>query len=251
MEKKEWGKYAKTYHSNIISPLLDKVTNPLFNDINNISNSKELIVADLGTGIGDLLPFLSENFKEVYAIDFSKKMIDAAKEKHSTYPNIKFEQADIRELTKLGFKFDVAIAVNSILQPSFEDVKKSFNEIYDSLNESGMFIGVFPSMESVLYNFTLIYEREYQKCNDESKALQSTKRIGERSKYNFITGIYKEENEKQKFYYKFELNYRLKQANFKNIRFKKVLYPWGEGSGDYEDFPGMPRMWDWYVIAVK
>ena len=97
MEKKEWGKYAKTYHSNIISPLLDKVTNPLFNDINNISNSKELIVADLGTGIGDLLPFLSENFKEVYAIDFSKKMIDAAKEKHSTYPNIKFEQADIRE----------------------------------------------------------------------------------------------------------------------------------------------------------
>lgn len=251
MEKKEWGKYAKTYHFNIISPLKEEVTNPLFVDIKKIANSKDLVIADLGTGIGDLLPFLAENFKEVYAIDFSKKMIDAAKEKYSTYPNIKFEQADIRELTKLGFKFDIAISINSILHPSFEDIKKSFNEIYNSLNEGGTFIGIFPSMESILYNFMLLYEREYHKYNDEEKALQSTKTIGEKSKYNFITATYEEEGEKQKFYYKFELSHKLKQAKFKKIRFKKVLYPWGEATGGYEDFPGMPKMWDWYVIAVK
>lgn len=251
MDKKQWNKYAKDYHSSIISPLKEEVTNPLFNDIKNIHNSKKLTVADLGTGIGDLLPFLSKNFKQVYAMDFSEKMIQKAKEKKSEYKNIKFKQADTRELTKLNLKFDVIIAINSILHPSTKDLKKSFNEIYTSLNKNGIFIGIFPSMESVLYNFTLIYEREYQKYNNEKKALKATKRIGEISKYDFITGIYEDDNEKQKFYYKFELNYRLKQANFKNTRFKKVLYPWGEGIGDYEDFPGMPRMWDWYVIAVK
>ena len=251
MERKQWDKYAKNYHKEIISPLQKKVINPLFSDILKIANRKKLIVADVGTGIGDLLPFLSQNFKKVYAIDFSKKMLKIAKQRNSLVNNIIFKEADLRKLVDLDLKLNMIISVNSILGPSFEQVEKSFEQISGSLKEGGIFIGIFPAMESILYNFMLVYEREYSKVKNEKRALKDTKKISERKKYNFIMGVFDDNGEKQKNYYQFELRNRLKKESFKKIKFKKVLYPWGKGCGDFEDFYGMPKMWDWYVTAIK
>ena len=251
MEQSQWDEYASTYHKYIISPFQTKVVNPLFSDISRLPGTQELVVADIGTGIGDLLPFLSDKFKEVHAIDFSEKMLETARQKHGERKNILFEQADIRELGKLGLKLDIAIASNSILHPHFEDVNRTLQEIRQSLNDGGLFIGIFPSMEALLYNFMLVYEREFQKSRDEKKAQEATRRIVEQRKYDFIRCLYDDHHEQQKFYYEFELKTRLKQAGFKNIRFKRVLYPWGEQSGAYEDFVGMDEMWDWYVLASK
>lgn len=250
MRKREWDQYAREYHEYIISPFQKNIKNPIFADLKKI-NTKNLTVADIGTGRGDLLPFLSKNFKQVHAIDFSDKMLEIAKEKNQEYKNIIFEKEDIKRLTKLDLKLDVAIAINSILHPHFEDVNKSIKQIYDSLNDNGIFIAIFPSMESSIYNFTLIYEREYKKYKDEKKALAVTKRIGDRKKYNFITSTYDEQGEKQKFFYGFDIKNKLRQAGFKSIQIKKVYLPWGDACGDYEDFPEMPEMWDWYVIANK
>jgi len=253
MEKKEWDSYAdaEDYHSTIISPFQEGVVNPIFSDIEQINEAHEKTAADIGTGRGDFLPFLAEKFKHVHAIDFSKKMLERAKEKHSGHSNITFRQHDIRKLTSLNLNLDIAVAVNSVLHPCFEDVNKSFREIHSSLNKGGMFIGIFPSMEAVLHHSMLVYEREYRKHKDEKKALANTRRIVEKSKYNFITASYEDDGEKQKFYYRFELDNRLRQAGFKDVTFKKVEYPWGEQSGDYEAFHGRPGIWDWYVAARK
>lgn len=248
MENKEWNDCTDDYHSIIISPLKPNVKNPIFSDMRAIAQKN--IVADLGTGRGDFLPFLSKNFKFVYALDFSENMLDAAKARNK-WKNIKFIRHDIRQLSKLGLKLDVAVAINSILHPSFEDVNRSLSEIHDSLKDGGLFIGIFPSMEAMLYHFMLVYEREFEKYKDESKAMTMTRRKVERKKYNMIRGIYDDDGEQQKFFYKVELKERLKTAGFKNIAVKKVKYPWGETCGDYEDFPGRRMLWDWYVICKK
>ena len=250
MNRRQWDSYAEDYHSFIISPFQETVSNPIFADIKK-QNTSNLVAADIGTGRGDFLPFLSSQFKKVHAIDFSQKMLDKAKKKNSKLDNVKFMQGDIRKLGELNIKPDVAVAANSILHPLVKDVEKSLKGIHDKLNENGQFLGIFPSMESVLYHFSLVYEREYKKYKNEQKALSNTKRIVERRKYNFITSVYDDDDEKQKFYYKFELRKRLKEAAFKNIRFKKVVYPWGKEVGDYEDFHNEPGMWDWYVSASK
>jgi len=247
MEGREWDNYAKEYHSHIVSPFQEDVKNPIFKDLDKVT--KNQIVADIGTGQGDFIPFLAENFKFVFAIDFSKEMLKKAKENNS-YKNVKYILHDIRKLSELNLKLDMAIAVNSILHPSVDDVDKSLKEILKSLKEGGLFIGIFPSMEAIIHQFQLVYTRERKKFGDEKKALAMTKRIVERKKYNVIMGIYEDDGEKQKFYYRFELRNRLKEAGFKNIRFKKVKYPWGE-SQDYEDFPEAPEMWDWYAICEK
>lgn len=251
MENEKWDLYAGEYHDNIISPFQDNVQNPLKTEIE-IKDTKELTVADIGCGIGDLVPFLSEQFRHVYAIDFSQKMLEKTQERHAALTNVTFRQADMRELTSLGVTFDVAVAVNSVLLPNPLDVQRSFEQIHASINPGGLFLGIFPAMESVLYNASLVYDRELKKWGDEEKAMKETRRIVEGKKFNFITATFEDKkDEKQKFYYEFELRNRLSQAGFKNIEFKKVLYPWGKESGGYEDFFGMPEMWDWYVTARK
>jgi len=245
MERKQWDQCAKDYHSMTISPFHPKAKNPIYKDIKALGPK---IVADIGTGRGDLLPFLSKISKKVYAIDFSGSMLKIANKKAAN--NIYFRQYDIRKLSKLRLKLDLAIAANSILHPDSDDIRASFSQIYDSLNDGGSFIGIFPSMESVIYSFNLVFDRESEKYDDEY-APKKTKAIVERDKYSLINGIYDDDGDRQKFYYKHELKQKLKDAGFSKIRFKKVVYPWGEASGDYEQFPGHQEMWDWYIIASK
>lgn len=250
MDRKRWDSYASVYHDYIISPLNKDVENPLISEVRRDDSSNNLVVADIGTGIGDLLPLLSKNFKKVYAIDFSDEMLKLAKSKNKEYDNILFRKKDIRKLTSLGINIDVAIAVNSILSPSFKDVDKSFSEIYATLNREGKLMAIFPAMEATLHYFMLIYEKEYGKLRNEKKALSQAKRQGERSKYDLIRCTYEDAHGKQKLYYRFELKNRLKKAGFKNICIKKVFYPW-EDNGDFKSFEGKPKMWDWYVTARK
>lgn len=244
MNSSDWDKLTHNYHEFIISPFAKGVKNPLISKLKKISSSS--IVADIGCGRGEILPILSKKFKKVYALDFSKKMLKFAKE-HNSRKNISFHLADVRQLDSFKNKFDCIIAVNSIVMPKLKDVSKSIDSVYSTLKKGGIFFGIFPSMEAILYQAFLINQDQLKKHN-EKDALKKTKKILEFKKYNFLTSIY-DDDEKQKFYYDFELKIRLSDADFKKIKISKVLYPWG--ISDYEDFFERPKLWDWFVSAEK
>jgi len=194
---------------------------------------------------------LASRFGKVKAVDFSPEMLRRARKKVARAGNVEFFESDIRKLSKLGLSVDVCFAINSILHPDFRDVHKSLLEIHKSLKKGGMFIGIFPSMEAVLYNNKLVYEKEMRKCRDKKEALSNTHKKVEDRKYDYITGIYSDCSEQQRFYYEAELLMKLGGAGFSSIEVEKVKYPWGTESGDYDNFFGKPQMWDWYVRARK
>jgi SAM-dependent methyltransferase len=248
MDAKDWDEIADRYDEEISSPFQEGVINPLYDAIRAIPNKRELTVADLGCGTGPLLPFLSRNFKNVAAIDFSARMIEKAK-KRIDAKNVSFYQSSLSDLPPFYGQFDVAVAVNSILFPSSINVDTILSEIHKTLKPEGRFVAIFPSMEAILYQGTLVFDREIGKIGDEEKALLSAKRVLERRKFDFVSGIYDDNGHRQKFYYEFEIRYRLKKAGFKNLHMKKVLYPWGEDVSNFEDFFGQPRVWDWFIEA--
>ncbi len=248
MDVKDWDKIADRYEQEIITPFQEGVVNPLFETILSLPNRRKQTAADLGCGTGPLLPFLSSHFKRVVAIDFSPRMIETAK-RRADAENISFHRASLTDLSEFYDRFDVAVAVNSILFPSSRSIDMILSEIHQTLTRNGTLMAIFPSMEVILYQGALIFDREIEKIGDEQKAIWMTKRILERRKFDFISGIYDDNGLRQKFFYEFEIKHRLKKSGFKNIRIKKVLYPWNGRMGSFERFDGQPRLWDWFITA--
>ena len=63
----------------------------------------------------------------------------------------------------------MAITVNSVLAPSLSAVDEILGEIAGTLKPGGLLAGIFPSLESVLYEGVLILDRE----REQSEAKRS------------------------------------------------------------------------------
>ncbi len=253
MDRKDWDLVAKDYFNELSSPFEHDVINPLPDEIGRIKDSKRMTAGDIGCGIGNLIPLLSERFEKVIALDFSKGMVDAAKKRCEGKRNIELMQRSMTDLSELKGKLDVAFAINSIIMPSTRDVDASIKEIHSTIKEGGRLIAVFPSLESVLYESMLVHETQLARFEDEEKAAINTRRIVGKQYYDFYTGMIDVEG-KQKHFYEFEIRHRLEKAGFRNIRIKKVLYPWEkvESTPLPESVKGKEvKLWDWFVTADK
>ncbi|HOK56818.1 MAG TPA: class I SAM-dependent methyltransferase [bacterium] len=103
-----------------------------------------LKILDIGTGTGVLIPYLLETGKiiEIYAIDYSEKMIEKFREKN--FPeNVKSFIMDIHNTDFENNFFDRIIA--NACYPHFEDKEKAIKEIYRILKKNGIFIISHPT----------------------------------------------------------------------------------------------------------
>src|SRR4030095_14468825 len=245
MDAQAWDRIAGAYFDEISTPFQAEVVNPLLDYLDDLPGREELTVADLGCGIGNLLPFLAERFKTVVAVDFSTNMLRAAQE-NCVHKNVQFSRQSLTDLSVFQGQFDLVVTVNSVLAPSLDVVDQILREMAATLRPGGILAGIFPSMESVLYEGGLILDWERQRSDNEEQALRRAQRRTRRGSYDFIAGLYTEGEDCQKFYYSFELRRRLQKAGFRGLQFGKVLYPWHEEDGDLR-FSSEPRLWDWFV----
>ena len=250
MDAQVWDEISNDYLAHIVSPFDHGTLNPLFDELLSVKDASNKTVADLGCGVGTLLPFLAEHFGSVVAVDFSRGMLRRARIKAGA-PNVSFHRADLSDLSAFRGAFDVAAAVNSVLAPSSRRVDRVLREIHAALKPGGVFFGVFPAMDSVLYHAMLVMERESAEHESDRTAALHTRRVCQNGKYDFLTGIFDDGGDRQKHYYEFELRHRLRVAGFTHLRFRRVRYPWDENVSGFECFPGEPKLWDWLVCAVR
>lgn len=250
MEARHWNRIARKYHEEVISPFQEGVDNPLPGALRRLRGARRLDVVEYGCGTGSLIPLLASRFRHVTAIDFSEAMLAEAR-KQAAAANVEFLRHDLRDLEPFRDRFDVAVVVNAVLAPDPRDVNRILDGIFGSLRPGGRLLGVFPAMEPVLYQAMLIFEEEIASVHEEKRALSRTRRRLERSKFNFELGRYDEGGLRQKFFYQFEIAWRLRRAGFRHVRLGKVLYPWDPERIGYEMFPDAPPMWDWFVSARK
>ena len=250
MDAQTWDAISQDYLASVVSPFDHGTSNPLFDELLSVESASDKTVGDLGCGVGPLLPFLSEHFRNIIAVDFSPGMLRRARSGVHA-PNVAFHRADLSDLSVFSGSLDVAVAVNSVLAPSSRQVDHILREIHATLKPGGLLFGVFPAMDSVLYHAMLVMERESAEHESDRTAVHHTRQVCERRKYDFIAGVFDDDGDRQKHYYEFELRRRLLRAGFGHLRLRKVRYPWDESVSGFECFPGEPKLWDWLVCAER
>lgn len=103
--------------------------------------SGKLLEVPVGTGILSLPRYKSLTNAEIFCVDFSTAMLDAAKNYANkiSLPNVTFIQGDVGKLFFSDNYFDVVLSVNGL--HAFPDKTAAHNEIFRVLKPNGIFCG--------------------------------------------------------------------------------------------------------------
>ncbi len=244
-----WSKAADIYEKEFIDPYHPDVKNPLLETLKPFADKKKT-VADLGCGVGPLLPFLAEHFGNVIAVDFAEGMLARAKKECRKLKNVTFLRSSLTDLSNLKTPFDLGVAVNSLVMPDVRDLDKSLLQICEHLNPGGTFFAIVPAMDAVHYHTMLLLDRALQSGKTLNAARKNAAYFGEHETYEFAFGQFHYKGLEQHFWQPFEVRYRWRRAGFRNVRMKRLELSWHQFSCG-KDLKGHPPPWDWFVRAEK
>jgi SAM-dependent methyltransferase len=242
-----WSRAAKGYETEFIDPYLPEVRNPLKKALARLGDRRKT-AADLGCGIGPLLPDLARLFGRVIAVDFASGMLARARQHSAGLANVEFHQRSLTDLKSLEGPVDVAVAVNSLVMPSLVDLEVALEEIHAILRPGGCFLGIVPAMDAVHYFTMLLVDRARQIGMPLDKARQNAAHHAEHEYYDFAFGGFRYKGLDQHFWQPFEVRYRLRRAGFRRVRLAKVLLSWQQ-FGCAKDLGDQPPPWDWFFHA--
>jgi ubiquinone/menaquinone biosynthesis C-methylase UbiE len=124
-----WSRVAADYERHFVDPYrADVRNNPLRRLLRRVRDRQHKVVADLGCGIGPMLPFLSRHFNSVHAVDFADGMLERSRTRVPNCANVHFHRASFLDLRVLPEPIDVALAVNSLVLPNPADLDRALVE---------------------------------------------------------------------------------------------------------------------------
>ncbi len=245
-----WSRAAATYEQDFIDPYLPGVRNPLPCALEELADPQKGTAADLGCGVGPLLPLLAKHFRQVIAVDFAEGMLKRAANSCRGLANVEFLQQPFTDLAPLAGRVDVAVAVNSLVLPDLGELETALRSIHAALRPGGHFLGIVPAMDAVHYYTMLMVDRARNAGMPAEKARQNAAHHADHKLYDFAFGDFRYLGLDQHFWQPFEVRYRLRRAGFQGVRMKKVHLSWGQFAGA-ADLKDEPPPWDWFFRAEK
>ena len=193
----------------------------------NVDYKEDMNILEIGIGTGNMTKYFIEDSKEYFGLDPSVEMLEIASNKLIEHSNIKYLNIGIEDLETneyFDFAFSTLDTINYL--KDFETVKKSFENIYNSL-KSGSYlsfdINSLDKIENVLRDNSYVYEYEnifYTWQNEYDYENREVDMI-----LDFFVeeeGVYKRitEYQHQKYYSPEILQDMLSEIGFRNFRIK-------------------------------
>lgn len=244
-EAKEYWDNVKDYHAEITAVFA--VRNKLTKCLENIPNKSEMMVADFGCGCGDAIPYL-QDFKKIYAIDFSDNMLNQTKQNYGHLDNISFIQDDLKKL-KFCEKCDCGLAASSIFPDNYEEFDDILQGMLRNIKSGGTLIMTLASFEAL----TLLYQFRAHKWSDSigyAKALEHVTNTIQKTCYNPFGYITTQTGTVQKYWLKDEIEFRLHPYKLKNIKLEKLEMDWDIQMKD-KAMLDYPKFWLWLLVVEK
>jgi SAM-dependent methyltransferase len=243
-----WSRAARSYETDFIDPYRPDVRSPLAKALARLADPAGKVVADLGCGIGPLLPQLAEQFHKVYAVDFAEGMLQRARERCAGLKSVTFLQRSLTDLAPLAGKLDVAVAVNSLVMPDIPELEEALRQVHASLKPGGRLLAILPAMDAVHYYTMLLVDRALAAGKPMGAARKNAAHHGEHGLYDFAFGQFRYKGLEQHFWQPFEIHYRFRRAGFVSVRLARVRLAWAQLACGSE-LKHHPPPWDWFVSA--
>ena len=243
-----WSESAARYEDEFVDPFRRPDDNPLLDAIANFPDGATKTVADLGCGVGPLVPTLAAHFGRVIAVDFAAGMLDRARERCTGLGNVEFLERDLADLSPLAGEVDVAVAVNSLVMPSVRDIEAVLGQVRGILRPGGVFLGIVPAIDAVHYQTMLLLDRARAAGMPESAARRNAAQHAEHHLYDFSFGDFRYIGLEQHFWQPFEIDYRMRRAGFRRVRKAKVRLDPSQFACA-SDLKEYPAPWDWFFRA--
>lgn len=247
-EELVWDNIGSNYKSEIFSVLhADK--NSIVKQTIHQNRNKNKTAIDFGCGVGHALPYLSDSFKNVLALDISQKLLDQIQKKN--YPNITLQKADLAKTNLKLPKADFAYCCNVAICDNNKKNYQILNNVIHSLKKGGTALIVIPSFESAsntLYNLIKLYKQDKVSINripiGELNPKQNTlKQISE--------GIHFIDNHPTKHYHIQEIYTLFHQKGFSIEAIEKIEYDWKTEFTKPAKWLKDPSPWDWMVVVKR
>ena len=242
-----WSEAARSYEKEFIDPYLPDVHNPLKRYLSRLGDPARKVAADLGCGIGPLLPLLAKHYHQVYAVDFAAGMLERARQTAAGLVNIEFVHASLNTL-ELPERVDVAVAVNSLVMPDMRDLQSSLERVHAMLKPRGIFLGIVPAIDAVHYYTMLLQDRALASGKPPAAARKNAAHLADHAHFDFAQGQFVYEGLEQHFWQPFEVRYRFRRAGLRLVRLRKLYLSWKQFAGAAELKRYKPP-WDWVFIA--
>ena len=248
-QSQAWSEAAASYESEFVDPCRLPGANPLLDALAKLPQARG-VAADLGCGVGPMLPLLSRRFKHVHAVDFAPGMLERARSRNADLPNLDFHQRPLTDLAPLHGTLAVAVAVNSLVMPELADLEKALAEIHASLRPGGRFLGIVPAMDAVHYHSLLLLDRARASGLPPEASRRNAAAHAEHGYFDFAFGGFRYKGIEQHFWQPFEIGMRLRKAGFRRVRRAKVRLAWEQFACGAE-LRHLPPPWDWFFSARR
>lgn len=204
----------------------------------NVDFKENMNILEIGIGTGNMTKYFIGNSKEYFGLDPSVEMLEIASNKLIDYSNIIYLNIGIEELEikdYFDFAFSTLDTINYL--KDYETVKKSFENVYNSLKYGSYFsfdVNSLDKIENVLGDNSYVYEyenifytwqNEYDYENKEVDMILDFF-VEEEGAYNRIS-----EYQHQKYYSSEILKEMLTEIGFSNFKIKD--FETGEGIEEY------------------
>jgi 2-polyprenyl-3-methyl-5-hydroxy-6-metoxy-1,4-benzoquinol methylase len=250
MSAQSWDTVATSFEDEIFNTLTGDRNNIIRGHIDRFG-APDSIVCDFGCGVGRYLPLLSQKFKAVCAVDISKKCLAVAQQKYASLDNVTFWRLDLSTNHSKLDKFDFAISINALLEPSLRKRRAALETIAQHLKPHGHLLIVVPSLESALYSTSRLFDWRLRTRNPRMNGFGIKLGARDARSLDVARGVLNLDGWLEKHYLKEELLVALKDVGFEVDHVEKVEYKWSVMFDNPPRWMKEPYPWDWLATCRK
>jgi len=250
MSAQSWDSVASSFDDEIFNTLTGDRNNIIRSHIDRFS-SPDSSACDFGCGVGRYLPLLSQKFKAVCAVDFSKKCLEVAQLKCASLENVTYWRLDLSTNHSKLDKFDFAISINALLEPSLRKRRSALETISQHLKPHGHLLIVVPSLESALFSTSRLFDWRQRASNGRLNGFAIKLGARDARSLDVARGVLNLDGWLEKHFLKEELLVALNGVGFEVDHIEKVEYSWSAMFDNPPRWMKEPYPWDWLATCRK